>query len=121
MLTKSVYVDGISITHGGSGARSHIFTYAVGLSSGGYSSYDCPGDGGISPPSFVGSDYLCDTGNTSSSSYSDTVYGTLLFSRDSWISTLSADTTDDIEVRLMSDQASSNEEFYLATLELWVR
>ena len=57
----NVYVDGISITHGDS-PRKHIWTYAAGLyENGGTLTCPCTGNG-ESPPSFVGSDYYCESG-----------------------------------------------------------
>ena len=51
------YVDGVSITHGN--PRMHIWTYAVGVTE----TYTCPCTGhGTSPPSFVGSNYYCESG-----------------------------------------------------------
>ena len=56
------YVDGVSITHGAS-PRKHIWTYAAGLYEYNTVGYNCPcTGGGPSPPSFVGSDYYCESG-----------------------------------------------------------
>ena len=118
---EGIYTDGVSITHGASGSRSHIFSYAIGLTTGGYSSNDCPADGGLSPSSVVGSDYLCDTANSSRYSWSYIFYSTPLFSGDTWQVSLGSSTTDDIEVRLMMDQRTPDEEAYISTLELWIR
>ena len=65
---NSVYLDGISITHGS--PRQHLWTYAVGESA--YSSSrigvcPCTGQGTTATvPSFIGSDYYCSTGDTTS-------------------------------------------------------
>ena len=61
------YVEGISITLGN--PRKHVWTYAVGLSDdGNYGSgaHNCPCavNQGRAPPSFVGSHYYCESGNT---------------------------------------------------------
>ena len=61
----SVYVDGVSITHGE--PREHIWTYAAAqheakVAASLYPGY-CPCTGvGKAPPSFVGSDYYCESG-----------------------------------------------------------
>ena len=62
----SPYVDGVSITHGAS-PRKHIWTYAAGQTGNQASNIDCPCNGaGASPsPSFVGSDYYCESGTGS--------------------------------------------------------
>ena len=60
------YVDGISLTHGDTGRRQHIWTFASGQTEAGYkSSHVCPcdinGDDSSVPP-FVGNDYFCESG-----------------------------------------------------------
>ena len=57
--TDSPYVDGVSITHGAN-PRKHIWTYAAAADEGG-----CPCADGTVPPSFVGSDYYCESGTGS--------------------------------------------------------
>ena len=60
------YVDGVSITHGDS-PRKHIWAYAAGIYENGTGEVNrvstclCTGSG-ESPPSFVGSDYYCESG-----------------------------------------------------------
>ena len=58
------YVDGISITLGS--PRKHVWTYAVGLSDDhDYKDYNCPcaTNPGPSPPTFVGNDFYCESGD----------------------------------------------------------
>ena len=62
---NGAYVDGISITMAGS-PRKHVWTYASGLSNvGDYPGNNCPCAvvPGPSPPSFVGENYYCQSGN----------------------------------------------------------
>ena len=62
---EDAYVDGISITHGAPGKRQHIFTYASGAlstSSTNALQFSCPCAGGKAPPTFVGTDYYCESG-----------------------------------------------------------
>ena len=54
----SPYVDGVSITHGASGSRQHVWTFAASYGPG-----FCPCSYGQSIPTFVGQDYFCETGN----------------------------------------------------------
>ena len=62
----SYYVDGVSLTHGASGCRQHIWTFAAGVSevTTMFPNFSCPCD--TAPPSvvpaFVGSDYFCESG-----------------------------------------------------------
>ena len=64
----SYYVYGVSVTHGA--PRSHIWTLAAGFSEGEYitQGWDCPCvdpsiPGNVFPPSFVGNNYYCESGN----------------------------------------------------------
>ena len=62
----SYYVEGVSLTHGGAGNRQHIWTFAAGLSevTTTYQNDGCPCDTASSGvvPTFVGSDYFCESG-----------------------------------------------------------
>ena len=61
------YVDGISVTHGK--PRTHIWTFAAGASEATLFYYpaNCPCANppvnAVPPPSFVGDDYFCESGN----------------------------------------------------------
>ena len=67
---NGTYVDGVSITYSSPSTLSHIWTYASGLEekerfSGSTGRYNCPCDiqpSGASPPSYVGSNYYCESG-----------------------------------------------------------
>ena len=59
-----IYIDGISITLGS--PRKHVWTYAVGLSDDyDYKHGNCPCATipGPSPPTFVGNNYYCESGD----------------------------------------------------------
>ena len=61
---NEAYVDGVSITIGK--PRKHVWTYAVGYSSNAdaaVSNCPCSVTPGPNPPSFVGEDYYCQSGN----------------------------------------------------------
>ena len=67
----SYYVSGVSITHGA--PRRHVWTFAAGVSEGGYIHQDtnCPcsdpsHSGNVLPPSFVGDNYYCESANPTS-------------------------------------------------------
>ena len=67
------YVDGVSITYGSPGNRTHVYTYAAGLEE--YTTTpSCPCAAGISPPAFEGSDYYCESGNPNSTWDGTTFY-----------------------------------------------
>ena len=134
------YVDGATITYG-SGPRKHIWTYANGLSfhDPGNRPIECPCNTGAANvvPSFVGSDYYCETGfNGNGVSY-------IFFPNDPlwdgqqcvgveapccthpnmpWFNkTLNETTTEDIELRLCQDQSTSDEDTLLQVIELFVQ
>ena len=129
------YVDGLSITHGT--PRQHIWTYVVGLiDPGGRAGCPCSPNPGVNPPSFVGSNYCCESGTSNSFSY-----GTYYFSDPLWDGSdcsssntccsninlpwfqdqLSEMTQDDIEVRICADERFSNEGVIIDILELYVQ
>ena len=58
---NSYYCDGISLTHGS--PRRHIWTFIVGSTDNGFKSHcPCSSKQPQTPPSFVGSDYYCESG-----------------------------------------------------------
>ena len=124
---NSQYVDGISLTHGQSGERQHIWTFAAGPSQinnlTGIDAYAfCPCDSplyNITVPPFVGNDYFCESGLQTAWLYGDyyhTFYSNntlwdgqncisnstcCQFNSPPWFTkTLNVSTTDDIELRL---------------------
>ena len=121
------YVDGVSITHGS--PRQHIWTLY-----GAHAEFRCCGQ---SPPSFVGDNFFCDTGNPSDEPTHYTLQtGHLLWDGESclgeihccapssgpWFNTtLPASTTDDIEIRICADQGTSNEDTPLELIEIYVK
>ena len=132
------YVDGLSLTHGASGSRQHIWTFASGLYTGnsGRSFDRCPCDNGntfLSPP-FVGNDYFCESVTPSSAfvRYPNAPLwdgqvceggGTCCkFNNPPWFTkNLANSTTEDIELRLClwEDQRYGN--IALEQLELYVQ
>jgi hypothetical protein len=138
------YVDGVSITYGSS-PRRHIWTYAAGLSEqlqlGQVSNCPCAVAGSAytpqTPPSFVGNNYYCESGNPSSTFEHTDV---LRYTSDPlwdgqqcegqccsdgrtppWFSvTLANPTTDDIEVRICGSEPTRNEDTPISLMELCV-
>ena len=139
-----VYLEGVSITHGSS-PRKHIWSFANGLmEADGYNGnrHICPCASTNSQmqqyiPSFVGNDYFCETGATTSWTV-NTFYtpsdplrngsgcsGTntcCTFNNPLWFcKELSQSTTDDIEVRLCADQNGPDEDSLIHLIELYVK
>jgi hypothetical protein len=128
------YVDGVSITVG-LAPRRHVWTYASALREGDQTAQVCPCSGADQVPAFVGEHYFCDTGNTGmwegvwyvESPLWDEEHGDqdmcddpgvapLWFTRD-----LGESLDEDLEVRLSTDQAHSDEDVGVYRMELYVR
>lgn len=122
------YVDGVSITHGTQ--RAHIWTLASAYAE--ESSGHCPCVGLVSPPSFIGDNYYCESGT-------NTAPQEILYTNDPlwdgeqcegrccsdgrtppWFSVdLPNPTTDDIEVRICA--GNSDEDTPIGLLELYIQ
>lgn len=137
----SYYVYGVSVTHG-SGPRNHIWTLAAGLSEGGFSNQrvNCPcsdltNPANQFPPSFVGNNYYCESGNPTNTYVVDNIYSSDLLwdgqqcegqccsngKSPPWFNVeLPNPTSDDIEVRICSAQGSFDD-IALQFIELYVQ
>ena len=136
----SFYVYGVSITHGI--PRNHIWTYAAGLSEGLYftQSVNCPCSipshpDNAHPPSFVGDNYYCESGNPTNTFLYDHLYsgdqlwdgeqceGECCSNRKSppWFSVeLPNPTTDDIEVQICCG-TEPGDDVLIELLELYIQ
>ena len=135
----SNYVDGISITYGKS-PRKHIWTYAIAFRQ--YSTrnthptYTCPRNGGAAPPAFVGDDYFCSSGNPSKPG--QPVWASVLYSTPLWSNIrgdcsdcgddelffcvkLPSSTTDNLEVRVCTDQNTHDENIFVESMDFYIR
>ena len=89
--------------------------------SGGTDDSNCPDIGGAAPHSWVGADYLCATGNPSTTTNERIWYDTPLFSSDWWQVGLTASTTEDLEVRLIGTSNTADEDMGVELLQLFIR
>ena len=134
------YVYGVSVTYGS--PRNHIWTFAAGVSEGDYVNQDgnCPCSNSSHPrsqfpPSFVGDDYYCESGNPADVFIDNHLYSDDLLwdgqqcegdccsngKSPPWFSSeLQNMTTDDIEVRICIPEPSS-EDIALQLVELYVQ
>ena len=121
------YVDGVSITYGY--PRKHIWTYA-GTNGQQYCPCVINNPWGQSQPTFVGNDYYCEAGSSTSEPLWDGEGCTggeypccqRVRERSGWfIKELDAPTTNDIEVRICTDEALSNEDIRVERYELFVQ
>ena len=126
------YVDGVSMTHGKS-PRKHIWTYMASSSE---KKPICPCSTGstVKVPDFVGKNYRCESGNPDETA----VPGKLYDKDDLWdglncksveasccglyyaYAVLPSSTTDDIEARVCTDEATADEDIALNFLRISV-
>ena len=138
---NQVYVDGISITYGP--LRTHLWTFAAGVSEGNhqYPASDCPcavsNTSSRSPPAFVNNNYYCESGNRVTSTdfsgylyYGDPIWDGLLCEgrccrngkSPPWFSVeLNSPTSDYIEVRICGDQRVCDEDTPISLMEIYVQ
>ncbi len=133
------YIDGISITHG-KHPRKHIWSLATSWTDYRDDSYravcPCAKGRGPQPPSFVGNNYYCETGQYWPSKKrfdaEDPLWdgqGCSDGEKDCckpadlpWFCVdLPRGTTDDVEVRVCADERKSNEDLYLESLQIIVQ
>ena len=133
------YVDGVSITHGH--PRRHIWTFAAAADEQLADRSRCPCTKtdttytGVVPP-FMGNDYFCDTGSHDGwphgrfypddplwgGSGCGTTSSCCSFNSPPWFcKQLPQPTTDDIEVRVCTDQTASDEDVTIEAIELYVQ
>ena len=133
------YVDGVSLTYGN--PRKHIWTFMAGLQENFYYNlkvYECPcsPSSPVTPPAFIGNDYFCESGCPGHWKhkvfYTDPLWdgkqcGILdkpccAKSGLPWFhKTLTADTTDYIELRICGDQDVNDEDVPVSFYELYVK
>ena len=134
------YVDGVSITHGS--PRNHIWSYAAGVSENSPSvatvnNCPCSSVSGSEPPTFVGANYYCESGNPSA----DVFLENFLYREDKlwdglqcedscctgvnsppWFSTSVPNlTSDDIEVRICNSESTFNENTLVEIIDLYIQ
>ena len=138
---ESNYVDGISITHGKS-PRKHIWTYAIGFRqyrAGTPNPSTCPSTGGgRAPPGFVGDDHFCSSANSGNPGQERSDWAPVLYPTPLW-SNIQGDcsdcggndlffcvklprpTTDDLEVRICTDEDLGNEDIHIESMDFYIR
>ena len=143
-LSCSPYVEGISLTHGPTGARQHIWTFAAGYSDSDtrWPDHLCPCSTAsttenVMVPPFVGNDYFCECGLNAPWGayifYADDplwdgqncgTYGTVCceLNNPPWfIKTLPSSTSDNIELRLCYENSGTGSDVPLELIELYVQ
>ncbi len=138
---ESWYIDGVSLTHGPPGSRTHVWSFVNAYYENIGSNWKCPcmlSNSSLWPysvPAFVGNNYFCATGSRNSPGnilLTDNplwdgegctgVNTCCQFNHPPWFCrTLPEPTTEDLEVRICADQKTSNENIYISNIELFVR
>ena len=129
------YVDGVSITYGSLENRQHVFTYAAGRTEFNNSAA-CPCAGGAKPPSFVGSDYYCESGKNlttplpAGKAYIDDLLWdgqlcrndevTCCSSPPSFCKSFPTPISEELEVRICLDESVDNENIAIEFFELYI-
>ena len=136
------YMDGLTLTHGQNGSRQHIWSFANGLSEDRSGNNACPCAplaGVVTVPSFVGSNYFCESGTIDETNifsfHNELLWdGTgcslpgntcCTFNSPPYFSVqLPSATTDDIDGRLCGYQNRNHDspaDTYITLLELYVK
>ena len=137
---SGAYVDGVSLTRGN--PRQHIWTFMAATQENVCNDncrHECPcaPNSPLNVPSFIGNDYFCESGNPNHYEYGVFYTGDPLWdgkqcgliekgccqaSGPPWFNkTLNSPTTDYIEMRVCSDQVSSNEDSPVSYYEIYVK
>ncbi len=139
---EGAYVEGVSLTHGAPGSRSHIWTFAVALNDFGSAESICPctraNPWPYTLPSFIGNNYFCDTGAHDAGPVPPGMYypDEPLFDGQGcgpdstccqlntppWFCTeLPQPTSDDLEIRICSNEPVSNEDVLISMIDVYIR
>ena len=137
---NGAYVDGVSVTRDNS--RQHIWTFMVAIQElvcddDCYHKCLCAPNSPLNVPSFIGNDYFCESGYFGHYEYNmfyseDPLWdgkqcgliekGCCQASGPPWFNkTFNSPTTDYIEMRVCSDQVSSNEDSPVSFYEIYVK
>ena len=126
------YLDGVSVTHGAPGSRTHVWSFGAGHPmSPPFSSARCPCDNSDRqvaplPPSEVGENYFCSSTYLGdrlwSGSDCNTASSCCSFHNPPYFSVqLPTPTTDQIELRICTDETFSNEPVLVLFAEIYVQ
>ena len=136
---NSPYIDGISLTHGS--PRKHIWSLINGYSDVGVNGCPCGSNGPKAVPSFVSSDYYCESGCHTSIATAERS-GTLYTADPLWdgkgcgssetaccqrplipwfYKSLTNSTADSVEMRICCDQFTVDEDVLIEQYEIYVK
>ena len=135
---NEAYVDGVSLTHGN--PRQHIWTFIAALQENSFNTngvHECPcaPNSPVTPQSFVGNDYFCESGNPlkwQQKFYTDPLWdgkqcgliekSCCLAPGIPWFhKTFDLPTTDYIELRVCADQETANDDVPVGFYDIYVK
>ncbi len=135
------YIDGVSLTHGSPGARQHIWTFAAAHDEDIPSRRNCQCVNSnftwsYTVPSFIENQYFCETGNRGPGIGFNQIYSNdslwdgrgcgptsscCRLNNPPWFcASLPVSTTDNLEVRICTDQIQSDEDVIVSLIEIYV-
>ncbi len=137
---EGAYVDGISLTHGAPGSRSHIWTFSSALNDFGLVNNglicSCTNTNPwpYTLPSFIGNNYFCDTGDHDAGYVTGMYYPDeplfdgqgcgpdstcCQFTTPPWFCTeLPQPTSDDLEIRICGNKPFSSEDVVISMINI---
>ena len=128
---EDLYLDGVSVTHGANGSRTHIWSFGAGHPFVHVTRERCPCDNSDRsvaplPPSEVGENYFCATTYSGdrlwSGSDCNTASSCCSFHNPPYFSVqLPTPTTDQIELRVCNDEPLDDEMVYVQFAEIYVQ
>ena len=140
---NSWYIDGVSLTHGAPGSRTHVWSFVNAWTERASTGAVCAcmfsnySEWPYTVPDFVGNNYFCATGNNRSPYIHNAVLThnplwdgegctgsntCCQFNQPPWFyRTLPAATTDDLEVRICASRQSSSTNIFISHIELYVK
>ena len=139
----SWYIDGVSLTHGAPGSRTHVWSFVNAWTERASASTVCAcmfsnySEWPYTVPDFVGNNYFCATGNNRQPYIHKAVIThnplwdgegctgsntCCQFNQPPWFyRTLPAATTDDLEVRICTSRQTSYKNIFISHIELYVK
>ena len=136
----AIYVDGISITYD-SNPHKHIWTYACGAFADGANRWSCASNNdstGTTVPSFVVNSYYCESGNPAVNTFINALYSNdtlwdgqqcgilehpcCIYPKMPWFTKILNETTSqDIELRMMANEETNDEDTPVYVIEFFIR
>ena len=116
------YVDGVSLTHGTSPNRTHIWTYTAVIKFG--DDIDRCTICDRNKPFYIGTNFTCTAGHCNEwpCELNDAIWtdGLSCFGNETFYRQLSESTTDNIEMRVCKDQGRNDEDILISYIEIFV-